>query len=263
MEAVKVIDIVITSFNSADTIVPCLRSLEESSHAINKVLIFDDNSSDKTSEIVTTYKKNSSLEISFFSADANSGRPSRGRNLGIMHSESDFLMFLDADDLVYPNYIGISIDFLKNNERTFVGCNVKRFSGKLNFNFKPVVGKFAPVSRVRHSFKNYFSASGLIIPRKLKSRVRFEYHFLEDWLFTMALFEEEGIVGYLLDVPAVAYRCSPGSLSPKGKFKRIQRVFRIHRRKSGILRSLGSLVIYMFLAVHRRFWFDSKLKEGQ
>ena len=73
-------------------------------HRINKVQIFDDCSLDNTSNKVNLFKENTALEILFCSASKNSGRPSRGRNLGIMLTESEFLMFLDANDLLYQLY---------------------------------------------------------------------------------------------------------------------------------------------------------------
>ena len=47
------------------------------------------------------------------------------------------------------NYIDLSLDFLSNNQFSFVGCSVVRFENEENVDLKPVDGYFHPESKER------------------------------------------------------------------------------------------------------------------
>ena len=93
--------IVIPCYNVEKYIVGMLESLFKDEN-INEwiVILIDDGSTDQTYKILCEYKKNNVKLIK----QKNKGQ-SKSRNIGLEHSEGDFVIFLDADDIVSENYI--------------------------------------------------------------------------------------------------------------------------------------------------------------
>ncbi len=67
------------------------------------LIIIDDNSIDKTKELVDSFDDN---RIKYHKNDRNIER-SASRNKGIMQAQADYLCFLDSDDLLKPNHLSI------------------------------------------------------------------------------------------------------------------------------------------------------------
>ncbi|WP_338366978.1 glycosyltransferase family 2 protein [uncultured Pseudoalteromonas sp.] len=88
--------VVIPMYNSANTILRALTSLENQTVKPSRVLVIDDGSVDESVNIVENYIDSSSLKINLVSQE-NSG-PSAARNKGISLVHEELVCFLDADD---------------------------------------------------------------------------------------------------------------------------------------------------------------------
>jgi glycosyltransferase involved in cell wall biosynthesis len=79
------------------------------------MIISDDGSTDNTADIVSPYLKD--LKIKYVL------QPNKGvcaaRNFGAKHATGKYLVFLDSDDLVLPNWL---LDFKKISEKGFKMC---------------------------------------------------------------------------------------------------------------------------------------------
>jgi glycosyltransferase involved in cell wall biosynthesis len=95
----KLVSIIIPCYNYAHLINETLDSILLQTYANWEVLVVNDGSTDNTLEVVSHYQKNDD-RIRYISI-TNSG-PSRARNVGIEASKGEFLMFIDADDLMPP-----------------------------------------------------------------------------------------------------------------------------------------------------------------
>ena len=96
------IDVIIPAYNAHDTIEKTIYSLLIQSISKNiNVLIIDDCSKYDYSNIVNKYKHY--LNIAEYRLDTNSG-PGAARNYGIKKSKSDYIVFLDSDDILYNKY---------------------------------------------------------------------------------------------------------------------------------------------------------------
>ena len=62
-----------------------------------ELILIDDNSNDKSQEIIKNYAKTYDNIISIYS-NKNHGFPGFGRNQGIKNATADYIMFLDNDD---------------------------------------------------------------------------------------------------------------------------------------------------------------------
>ncbi|MEB7392526.1 bifunctional glycosyltransferase/CDP-glycerol:glycerophosphate glycerophosphotransferase [Mammaliicoccus sciuri] len=102
--------VIITYYNKEEYIQDCIRSLKNQRNQDFDVIIVNDGSEDKTTEILLkeleTYDKN----IQIINFDKNQGH-AKARNKAIQNVNTDYFMFLDADDQLASYAIGY---YLKN-----------------------------------------------------------------------------------------------------------------------------------------------------
>lgn len=99
----KKVNVIIPTYNCADTIVETLDSVIIQDYSNFQVTIVDDASTDNTEEIVTNYiqDKPNFTYIKF----KNNGGVARARNLALLVADYEMLTFQDADDLMLPGKI--------------------------------------------------------------------------------------------------------------------------------------------------------------
>jgi len=97
------ISIILPVYNSELTILRCLNSFCKQLTITDELIIIDDGSTDRSSNIILDYLKNNNKNI-FFIQKSNGG-VSSARNLGILKSRGKFITFIDSDDYVSENYL--------------------------------------------------------------------------------------------------------------------------------------------------------------
>jgi glycosyltransferase involved in cell wall biosynthesis len=93
--------VVIPAFNAATTIVNTIQSALQPQ--VEQVIIVDDGSTDKTAEIIREIASTTSRIHAVFRP--TSGGPAQARNDGLAAATSEFILFLDSDDVLQPNAI--------------------------------------------------------------------------------------------------------------------------------------------------------------
>lgn len=120
-------------------IVPCYKQAEYLAETLDSVLaqtyqnweciMVNDGSPDNTEEVATRYV---AMDERFKYYWKENGGVAKARNYGIMHSYGEFVLPLDADDLIEPTYVEKAVDwFLRYPETKLVYCKADRF-GKEN-----------------------------------------------------------------------------------------------------------------------------------
>lgn len=94
--------------NAQDFISDCLRSIYEQSNLINEILVVDGHSTDATLQILSQYPD---IQVLI----QNKSGIGNARNIGILHSSSEFIAFLDSDDTWEPNKLGLQLKALSEN----------------------------------------------------------------------------------------------------------------------------------------------------
>ena len=107
MDEGRRLTIVVLTYNSEKTVTACLNSLAGQEVRGFRVLVVDDDSTDRTLQIVDTFRKDSALEIEVVRNGSHS--ISKGRNIGLTRSTTDFVAFLDSDDQAKPDWTGVII----------------------------------------------------------------------------------------------------------------------------------------------------------
>jgi glycosyltransferase involved in cell wall biosynthesis len=104
------ITVLMTTYNSADTIKEAIESVLNQTYKYFELLIIDDGSKDETESIIKSF---SDKRIVFYKI----GHVGRGGalNFGLKISKYDYIAIMDADDIASPYRLEEQIKFLKKN----------------------------------------------------------------------------------------------------------------------------------------------------
>ncbi len=114
MNKSSLVSIVMPAHNAAGFISESIASVQKQTFENWELLVIDDASQDKTSQIVEDFRARDS-RIKLHSLPANQGA-GFARNIGIKASKGDFISFLDADDLWLPHKLQTQLEFMKDQE---------------------------------------------------------------------------------------------------------------------------------------------------
>ena len=94
------VSIIIPVFNGERYIEECLNSVENQTYTNVEIIVINDGSTDKTENILLSFQEkfNNIIKIT----TKNSGAAS-ARNLGMDAAKGEYIMFVDADDILLPN----------------------------------------------------------------------------------------------------------------------------------------------------------------
>lgn len=165
-EPLPSVDVIIPTYNSSKFISQTIQSVMTQTHLPNKIIIVDDGSSDSTLEIISSYPYDL-IEL----IKLEHGGVSRARNTGIRASTSDYIAFLDSDDLWERNKLEAQLRQLMRNPRASVCYAGAQLIDDMGVDIKNAVG--VPYIKgnilkdiVYHERPIYGSASSVIVERK-------------------------------------------------------------------------------------------------
>jgi glycosyltransferase involved in cell wall biosynthesis len=97
--------LIITTFNWPESLLLVLDSIRHQTLIPDEVIIADDGSDEKTKSLITDYKKKFNLNI-IHSWQENIGfRVSRSRNKAIFKSSGEYIIMIDGDTILHPNFV--------------------------------------------------------------------------------------------------------------------------------------------------------------
>lgn len=105
---VKLLSIVIVTFNNQSSIESCLDSVIKNLPEDGEILVFDNASSDQTLKKIERF----SQKINLIKSDQNLGF-AKANNLATEKAQGEYLFFLNPDTIVSPGAIETLINFLK------------------------------------------------------------------------------------------------------------------------------------------------------
>lgn len=104
----SLISIIIPCYNASKTIDYCLESLVNQTYIYWEAICVDDGSLDGTKDLIS-HKIQSEHRIKLYS-QPNKGA-AEARETGVYHATGDYILFLDADDTLIPEALGLLLDF--------------------------------------------------------------------------------------------------------------------------------------------------------
>lgn len=199
------INIVLPVKNGEKYIADCIESILEQTYTDYTLLVFDDNSSDHTLDIIHGYNDS---RIKVFS-----GKNGFIKNLnkGIEVSDCVYLARMDADDIMHPSRLEIQLKIMENLQ-VDVGSSWMIFFGE---NTNPYVVNQGlqgliddPLEKLSHL--NYIANPAAMIRKEflIQNNIRYiDYPHAEDYKFYADIARSKGTF-YIESKPLVAYRVS-------------------------------------------------------
>lgn len=102
------VSIVITNYNQAKFVGKAIESAISQTYKNREIIVVDDGSNDNSVAVITEVKNKYPNEKINIYSKSNGGTAS-ARNLGVAKSTGQFIAFLDADDVYYPDKVAISV----------------------------------------------------------------------------------------------------------------------------------------------------------
>lgn len=125
------ISILIPAYNSQDFIAETLKSCVDQTYQDIEIVVVDDGSTDQTLEIARGWEvKYGNIHVY---TQKNSGA-CVARNLALEKSNGDYVMFLDADNIISPDKVEIQLNALKglDDDMAVATCSWDRFRSSIH-----------------------------------------------------------------------------------------------------------------------------------
>lgn len=213
------VSIIIPIYNVETYLEECVQSIIAQTYADWELILVDDGSTDGSSQIARNWQCRDN-RIKYFYKE--NGGVSSARNYGLDHSQGDFIMFVDSDDICHPQLLEKLISFMiEGNDITACTIVNSEKSDKGQNNCRYISEKFTLLDQIYTCFFN----KGILHPpygkvyrndiiRKHNIRFVQNLQLGEDVLFNLEYFKQVSR-GVFIDNPFYYYRNTPGSLSKK------------------------------------------------
>ncbi|MHC4365321.1 MAG: glycosyltransferase [Planctomycetota bacterium] len=157
------VSVIMPAYNAAEYIAEAIESVLIQNYRNFELIIVDDGSTDNTKDIVASFKDD---KIKYFYKQ-NAG-PSSARNFAIKRAKGQYIMPLDSDDMMTPDFIASHLqEFERYPEADLVYSDVLLIDAGSN----PIrVMKKPEYQDRRHMIKDLFRAGHPIIPFRLGIR---------------------------------------------------------------------------------------------
>lgn len=128
----SLVSIIVPVFNVADYLDACMESILEQSHRDIEVILINDASQDRSSEICDHWAtRDNRIKVIHFQENQGS---SAARNAGLDSATGTYIMFVDSDDLIAPDLVAHMIEIADPSGAQAVVTNwVKLESGRAEF----------------------------------------------------------------------------------------------------------------------------------
>lgn len=205
------LSVVIPTYNSQETVRAALESVYNQSIPPDEVLVIDDESTDNTCNVVTSNFPQVQL------IKKHNGGPASARNLGIKNATSEWVAFLDADDIWAADKNEIQLrEVVENPRAVLVSSNWSPSARTLLENQKnrPSAIKTRKIWASDILVLNRFQTSTVIAKRSILDELhgfRSELDGAEDWDMWLRLSRR----GEIIHIPEllIYYRDSDGGYS--------------------------------------------------
>ncbi|QUS54889.1 glycosyltransferase family 2 protein [Pseudovibrio brasiliensis] len=161
------ISVIVPIWNAEKTLQRCLNSLEAALPIGSEILLFDDQSSDKSVEIATEFAQGSMFSVRLFKEQSDGSKgPGYLRNRGIREAKRDFVSFVDADDWVQIEHFDELLTYFDDNLE-FVRSGYTRLTDEVNVVALPIMGAREVQKTQTHTSHDF------VLPHTKKTAVDF------------------------------------------------------------------------------------------
>lgn len=139
------ISIIVPVYNAENYIDKCLKSLLNQFYKNIEIIIIDDGSCDNTSKICKSFLEDKRIKYFF----QNNQGPAASRNKGLVEAKGEWVMFVDSDDIISPQFCEVALTSVKASNSDL---------GMFRFNVVEDNHTFKNIS-IKTKKDNYFTVS--------------------------------------------------------------------------------------------------------
>lgn len=182
----KLVSIIVPCYNQAHFLNESLNSVLKQSYSNWECIIINDGSTDNTEQTVLNWtKKDNRFK---YVKQQNKGL-SNARNSGIKTSLGDYILPLDADDIIREDFLDKTVpELLENDDLAIVSCNSKFFEGDIT----NIINELKPKGNTYHYllYVNQLVATSLYRKKCWEQVGGYDEQMqtgFEDWEFWIAI----------------------------------------------------------------------------
>ena len=206
------VSVIIPVFNAKETIGETLKSIQvevtRSPEISWEVVAVDDGSTDGSKEVLESWKN--LLPLKIFALN-HTGSPATPRNLGIQQARSEFVFFLDSDDLLIPGGLSAAVNYAIENDSDAVLPRLVSLDGRGVP--RGMFSKNQPDTSLENS-RIYWALNPMKLIRRsllIENEIIFDTSLSrdEDQPFAFKVYLAAKKISILTDPPVVGVRYSP------------------------------------------------------
>ncbi len=123
------VSVIITCYNFEQYLRECVESVIAQTYLNLEIIIIDDGSSDNSNEVVADLRRQYLGRIQYY-RNEHSGQPAVPRNFGVAKASGKFIICLDGDDKLHPEYIEACARVLQENPSASIAyTEIQTFGG--------------------------------------------------------------------------------------------------------------------------------------
>ena len=119
--------VIIPIYNAEATLGRCLDSLLEQPHGDAEILLINDGSTDNSAELCRQYAREHDC-VRYF--EKENGGVSSARNLGLEAAAGEYILFVDSDDCVTPDYFAVIDQTMERRDPDMLLFGLQCFGGR-------------------------------------------------------------------------------------------------------------------------------------
>ena len=203
------VDIILPNYNSAPHVSETINSIVNQTFRNWKLIIVDGNSNIETQKILESYVKHPNINIIWLKKNK---RADFCRNLAIRNSKSEYIAFIDSDDIWEKEKLYKQLNFMIKNKYYFTYTNYLPFrTGKKQNNLREI--KPAKYFTFKKFIRNTsIATSTMIIKKSSIGNVKFSnVKICEDYFFKCQILKKVNYA-YCLSENLMRYRIRKDSL---------------------------------------------------
>ena len=241
------VSVVIPVYKVEKYLPACLDSVLAQTYQNLQVIVVNDGSPDGSSAIAESYaEKDSRLEV----VSKRNGGLSSARNFGLKLARGEYLVFVDSDDALHPDFIRSLLQGLKEKGSDLAVCSLARFASDaelLQLNAQPTIAHWQTYSQADAIRQLYGGAQmqeltvacSKLYPRRIYEALTFpEGRLHEDVAVALeVLLHSERIA--ITNAPLYLYRRNDVSIMHTPSWRHIDGVD-FYEQHFALLQSLGS-----------------------
>ena len=236
------VDVIIPNYNKFSYLEKSILSVINQTYEKWILYIIDDNSTDKSHQVIDKFKNNKKINI--IKLKKNMG-PSFCRNLGIRNSKSPYISFLDSDDYWTNDKLELQLSFMIKNNFNFT------YTDYISIYENIKKDNFETKTNLKDSFKfNEFilnssiNTSTVIIKKNVLNNIKYKnVKLLEDYLFKCEILRK-GIMAKKFNKSLAFYRINNKNRS-RDKLANLICLWKINKNYNNLsfFKNLKSLIM--------------------